>query len=316
MKAELVRGLINIKPQHQHAVVTIGNFDGVHRGHQAVLQQTVAAARARNLQSMAIIFEPQPNEYFNHDKAKARLSRLREKYSAISDNGINIVVCLKFDENLASLTGEAFIKKILVDALAINHLVIGDDFRFGKARSGNFSLLKTQGECYGYTVENTQTFRHVIKDNVRVSSTLIRKALEEGDLILAEQLLGRPFSMFGRVAHGDKRGRIIGFPTANLFLHRKVTPIKGVYAIKVYGLDVAPIFGVANVGNRPTVDGLGRTLLEAHLFDFDQDIYGRYLRVDFIHKIRDEKKYENFDALKAQIFKDAETAKQYFGIQS
>ena len=316
MKAKLIRGLINIKPAHRHSVLTIGNFDGVHRGHQAVLQQTIMAARERGLQSMTMIFEPQPNEFFMPEKAKARLSRLREKYTSLSKEGVDKILCIHFDKAIAALSAEDFIYEILVKRLQVKHIVIGDDFRFGRDRLGDFTLLTQLGERCGFSVEKATTYTHQCDTQLaRISSTMIRQALADGNLILAEQLLGRPFSMFGRVGHGHKRGRMIGFPTANLYLHRKVTPIKGVYAVKTYGLAIEPLFGVANIGNRPTVDGQGRTLLEVHLFNFNQDIYGRYLRVEFIHKIRDEKKYENFDALKAQIFKDSDQAKQYFGIE-
>ena len=256
MKAELIRGLINIKPVHRQSVVTIGNFDGVHRGHQAVLQQVFQAARERGLASMAMTFEPQPNEFFMPVNAKARLSRLREKYTELSKEGIDKILCLRFDKTMAALSAEDFVKNILVDCLQVKHIVIGDDFRFGKDRRGDFALLKALGDAYGFSVEKAASYTcQLEKETARVSSTVIRQALADGNLILAEQLLGRPFSMFGRVGHGQKRGRILGFPTANLYLHRKVTPIKGVYAVKIYGLGVEPLFGVANVGNRPTVDG-------------------------------------------------------------
>lgn len=317
MKAELIRGLTNIKPADKHAVLTIGNFDGVHRGHQAVLQQVISQARKRGLQSMAMIFEPQPNEFFVPENAKARLSRLREKYVALSKEGINKILCMHFNKAIAALSAEEFVENILVDLLQVKHIVIGDDFRFGQDRKGDFALLSKLGEFYGFTVEKATSFTYELDNQAtRISSTMIRQALYDGNLVLAEQLLGRPFSMFGRVGHGHKRGRMIGFPTANLYLHRKVTPIKGVYAVKIFGLEPEPLFGVANVGNRPTVDGQGRTLLEIHIFNFNQDIYGRYLQIEFIHKIRDEKKYDNFEALKAQILKDSNTAKQYFGIEN
>jgi riboflavin kinase / FMN adenylyltransferase len=322
MKAKFIRGLINLPSMCDGCVITIGNFDGIHRGHQSVLDHTVVAARERELASLAFIFEPQPSEYFHPEQAKPRLSRLREKYTEISKAGLDYLLCVRFSEQMASLSAEAFIENILVNALHVKHIVIGDDFHFGQNRRGNIALLKAQGEIFGFTVEATKTFDYVDSHDLiaksklrhRISSTSIRKALADGNLSLAEQLLGRPFSMFGRVGHGDKRGRLIGFPTANLYLHRRVSPIQGVYAVKVYGLDIEPMFGVANVGHRPTVDDGTKPLLEVHLFQFHQDIYGRYLRVDFMTKIRDEKKFSSFEALKAQILEDAAIAKHYFGI--
>lgn len=305
---ELIRGIYNLKPEHRGCVATIGNFDGVHLGHQALLKNLTAKARELNLPSLVITFEPQPNEFFHHASIPPRLMRFREKFTALKNCGIDRVLCLRFNMQLAVLSAEDFITQILVAGLGVRHLVIGDDFHFGYKRRGDFSLLQQFGETNHYTVSSTEK---VILENERVSSTRVRNALEEGDLKLAARLLGQPFLMSGRVAHGDKRGRIIGFPTANIYLHRKAVPLSGVYVVKMDGITAAPLQGVANVGNRPTVGGT-RSLLEVHLFDFNQDIYGRHVNVEFIHKLRDEERYETFELLKQQIFKDAEQAQEFF----
>lgn len=304
---EFIRGLHNLKSKHCGNVVTIGNFDGIHLGHQKLLQELIAKARELKLPATVITFEPQPNEYFNRSKIPPRLTRLREKLLILQNLGIDRVLCLRFNQTLANLTAEQFIENILINALGIHQLIIGDDFRFGHARKGDLALLQQYAEKHNFIAEGMASF---ILDGERISSTRIRKALEIGDLKTAQQLLGRPFFMSGKVAHGEKRGRIIGFPTANIHLHRRAVPILGVYVVKMY-LDNKVIQGVANVGNRPTVGGT-RSLLEVHLFDFNQDIYGRHVEVEFIHKLRDEKKYESFELLKQQIFKDAEQAREYF----
>lgn len=305
---ELIRGLHNLKPQHQHCVVTIGNFDGVHLGHQALLKKLIAKGKELNLPTVAIIFESQPNEYFYKDKIPARLMRLREKIRALEKCGIDRVLCLRFNKDLADLSAENFIQNILWEKLRVHYVVIGDDFRFGHFRKGDFAMLQKFGENKGFTVEKMPT---LILAGQRVSSTRIREALAAGDLLVAEKLLTRPFVLSGRVAHGDKRGRIIGFPTANIYLHRKAVPILGVYVVQVHGLDAKSVKGVANVGNRPTVGGV-RSLLEVHLFDFDDDIYGKHVDVEFIKKLRDEKKFDSVELLKEQIMQDAEEARKYF----
>jgi riboflavin kinase/FMN adenylyltransferase len=306
---ELIRGLHNLRPRHRGCVATIGNFDGVHLGHQAVLGQLAEKAEAMGLPTVVITFEPQAQEFFAPEKAKPRLTRLREKYQALRRYSIDRVLCLRFDRALADLDAEDFIDKVLLQGLDVKYLVVGDDFRFGKGRHGTFDLLHQTGQRAGFPVVNMHTFSI---DGVRVSSTRIRQALEQGDLGLAEKLLGRPYRMCGRVAHGDKRGRTIGFPTANIHLHRKTSPVQGVYAVEMFGIEGEPLAGVANVGNRPTVDG-SRSLLEVHLFDFSAEIYGCYVHVNFLHKIRDEMKFESFQQLQLQIIEDAKQARQWFG---
>ncbi|MBB72143.1 MAG: bifunctional riboflavin kinase/FMN adenylyltransferase [Legionellales bacterium] len=307
---ELIRGLTNLREHHRGCVATIGNFDGVHRGHQDILRQLTTEARERQLPAVVIIFEPHANEFFRGSDASPRLTRLREKIPLLAACGVDYVLLLPFNQQLANVSAHDFVQDILVQGLAVQHLLVGDDFHFGHDRQGDVAYLTQQGQACGFSVAQVST---ITSQDERISSTAIRMALSVGDLARAEQLLGRPYGMHGRVAHGDKRGRIIGFPTANIYLHRQVSPILGVYAVKVYGLDPEPVYGVANVGNRPTVDG-SRTLLEIHLFEFDQTIYGHTLRVDFVHKLRDEKKYDSFDALKAQIFKDAQQARELFGL--
>jgi riboflavin kinase/FMN adenylyltransferase len=218
------------------------------------------------------------------------------------------VLCLRFGDYLAGLPPEEFIRIILLEGLEVKYLVVGDDFRFGRERTGNFALLERAGAAHGFPVVNMHTFN---VDGARVSSTRVREALEVGDLAGAEVLLGRPYRMSGRVAHGDKRGRTIGFPTANIFLHRTATPVQGVFAVELFGLEGEPVRGVANVGNRPTVDGT-RSLLEVHLFDFNREIYGCHVQVEFLHKLRPERRFESFDALKRQIEEDAARARAWF----
>jgi riboflavin kinase/FMN adenylyltransferase len=306
---ELIRGIHNLRPRHRGCAATIGNFDGVHLGHQAVLGQLSERAVAMHLPVTVITFEPQPREFFTPERVPPRLTRLREKVEALRRFGVDRVLCLRFGDYLAGLPPEEFVRIILLDGLQVKYLVVGDDFRFGRDRAGNFALLERAGAAHGFPVVNMHTFN---VGGVRVSSTRVREALEAGDLAGAERLLGRPYRMSGRVAHGDKRGRTIGFPTANIFLHRTATPVQGVFAVELFGIEGEPVRGVANVGNRPTVDGT-RSLLEVHLFDFHRDIYGRHVQVEFLHKLRPERRFESFDALKRQIQDDAARARAWFG---
>ncbi len=305
---ELIRGLHNLSARHHGCVATIGNFDGVHLGHQAVLGQLAEKAEEFGLPTTVITFEPQPQEYFAPDNAVPRLTRLREKLLALRRFSVDRVLCLSFNRKLAQMSAEAFIEDILVNGLGIRYLVVGDDFRFGAGRRGDFAMLQAAGEMHGFQVANMHTF---ILDEARVSSTRIREALARGAMEQAEQLLGRPYRMCGRVAHGDKRGRTIGFPTANIRLHRKASPISGVFAVELFGVDGEPWRGVANVGVRPTVEGL-RPLLEVHLFGFNGDLYGRHVYVDFLHKLREERRFDSFEALKQQILIDAQQARDFF----
>lgn len=305
---QLIRGLHNLRPAHRASAVTIGNFDGLHRGHKAVLEKLHRHAKRRDLITTVMTFEPTPQEYFSPDTAPARLQRLRDKLSILADSGVDQVICLPFNRHLAAHSAEDFMQQVLVDRLAVRFLVVGDDFRFGKGREGDFALLQQFGEASGFEVVSTQTF---IQSAERVSSTRIRQALADGNLRLAGQLLGRPYRISGRVAPGQQRGRTIGFPTANVRLHRAVTPLRGVFAVKVHCLDDEPLAGVANLGTRPTIDG-SYWVLEVHLFDFSSDIYGRHIDVEFCVKLRDEQKFDSLEALKHQIQQDAEAARDYF----
>ena len=304
----LIRGLHNLKPEHRGCVATIGNFDGVHLGHQNVLGQLAEKASELQLPTVVVTFEPQPGEFFSGDAATPRLTRFREKLEGLSRFSVDRVLCLAFNRDFAALSAEAFIQRVLIDGLGVRYLVVGDDFRFGQGRTGDFAMLCRAGSAHGFQVVNMHTFA---VEGGRVSSTRIREALADGDLRAAERLLGRPYRMSGRVAHGDKRGRTIGFPTANIFLHRKVSPLSGVFAVEMFGLDHEPWPGVANLGTRPTVDGQ-RTLLEVHLFDLGQEIYGRHVHVDFVQRLRAERRFPSFDDLKAQIQRDAAQARALF----
>lgn len=304
---ELIRGLHNLKSRHRGCVATLGNFDGVHLGHQAVIGQLAEKGAALRLPTVLVLFEPQPQEYFQPDAALARLSRLREKLKALQRYSVDRVLCLRFDARLAAMSAEDFIQRVLVDGLGAQYLVIGDDFRFGKNRHGDYAMLQAAGAQHGFQAVSMHTF---LIDGERVSSTRVRKALACGDLATAEKLLGRPYRMCGRVAHGDKRGRTIGIPTANIHLHRQTTPVRGVYVVEMFRLDREPLVGVANVGSRPTVQGT-RTLLEVHLFDFNQEIYGRYVSIDFLHKLRDEQRFASFDELKTRIHQDMTEARAW-----
>ena len=304
----LIRGLHNLHPGHQGGAVTIGNFDGLHRGHQAVLRQLHKYALRHRLVTTVMTFEPTAQEYFSPQTAPARLQRLREKLAMLQGLEVDQVLCLRFGRKLAELSAEHFVGQILVDGLDVRYLVVGDDFRFGRDRTGDFALLQEAGKQYGFKVVSTGTF---LEDDDRVSSTRIRQSLAAGELGMAARLLGRPYRICGRVAEGQRRGRTIGFPTANIHLHRVVSPLNGVFAVRVYGLATEALNGVANIGTRPTVDG-SYQVLEVHLFDFESDIYGRHLDVEFCYKLRDEMKFESFEVLKQQIHADADQARRLF----
>ncbi|WP_018232922.1 bifunctional riboflavin kinase/FAD synthetase [Thioalkalivibrio thiocyanodenitrificans] len=303
---ELIRGAHNLRPRHRGTVATIGNFDGLHLGHQAVLGQLAEKGAELCLPTVAISFEPLPREYFQGEKAPPRLQRFRDKLLAMRRFSVDRLLCLHFDRRLAEQEAADFVQELLVDRLGVRYLVVGDDFRFGRNRSGDFQLLLEMGRRLDFHVARMHSFQ---VDGERVSSTRIREALGRGDMDTAQRLLGRPYRLSGRVAHGDRRGRHIGFPTANLRLGPRPLAVRGVYAVEVFGLDNEPVPGVANVGKRPTVDGT-QNRLEVHLFDFDGDIYGRHLHVDLLGRIRDERRFESLEALKAQIARDAEQARQ------
>ncbi len=306
---ELIRGLHNLRPEHKGCVATIGNFDGIHLGHQAVLGQLLDKANELCLPALLMTFEPYPQEYFSQ-QCPPRLTRFREKVEMLRHYSLQRLLCVRFDQRLAQQSAAQFIDEILIRDLGVRHLVIGDDFRFGRGREGDFELLRRAGEDKGFSVARMLTYQ---EGGERVSSTRIRQVLASDRLDEVKHLLGRPYRMSGRVAHGDKRGRTIGFPTANIHLHRRASPVSGVYAVEMYGIEGEPVPGVANVGIRPTVNGT-RAQLEVHLFDFEGDIYGRHVQVEFHHKIRDEQKFDSFEALKQQIHRDSHQARAFFAI--
>jgi riboflavin kinase/FMN adenylyltransferase len=309
MPATLIRSLYNVTPEAQGGVVTIGNFDGVHLGHQALVRRVIEEARKRQVPSTVVTFEPHPFEFFEKGEHKIpRITRLREKFRALEECGIDNVLVIPFNQRLASLSASDFVRKVLHHYLHPAHIIVGDDFRFGHKRQGDFALLEAMGKELGFSVSAMPT---TLIDGERVSSTRVRQALMSGDHVLAAHLLGHPYCMLGRVRPGDQLGRQLGFPTANIFLHRKLTPVRGIYTVTMHGIADHPLPGVANVGTRPTVDGT-RTLLEVHLLDFNQDIYGRYVKVEFCEKLRDEVRFATLELLKEQIAKDVIVARNFF----
>lgn len=290
--------------------LAIGNFDGVHRGHAAIAQRLVKKAAAQELTPTILSFEPHPREFFSPASAPARLTTLREKLELLSGLGVEQAMICHFNQAFAALSAEDFIDQVLCRALRVRHLIVGDDFRFGHARRGDFAMLQASGETRGFTVESQSS---VTVDGLRVSSSAVRKALSDGDMAQAATLLGRPYMMDGQVAHGDKIGRQLGFATANIRIKHNPLPMTGVFAVEVAGVGEQVLPGVANLGIRPTVGGT-RPLLEVHLFDFNRDIYGAHISVRFVKKLRNEQRFPNFDALKAQIAADAVAARAFFSL--
>ncbi len=297
------------QPSPSATVLTIGNFDGVHLGHRALLARLCAVAAENGLPPAVLTFEPHPREFFAPESAPTRLSNLREKLELIAADGVELAFVCRFDKAFASLTADQFIEQVLVQSLRVRHLIIGDDFRFGAKRAGDFALLKQAGESFGFRVEAMDT---VLSGPDRVSSSAVRDALWRGDLERAAELLGRPYVIDGRVVHGDKVGRQLGYATANIRMKHDRPPLLGVFAVEVTGLGDRPLAGVANLGYRPTANAVLRPILEVHLFDFAADIYGAHLTVRFLHRIRDEMKFADFDELKAQIARDVECGKEFF----
>lgn len=305
---ELIRDLHNLKAVHRPCVATIGNFDGVHLGHQAIIRQLQRHARETDLPAVVITFEPQPMEFFLHEAAPARLAAFREKLELFDHYAVDRVFCLRFDHSLASLPAEHFVRDLLVDRLGIRRVIVGDDFRFGKGRAGDFSLLSREGREHDFDVIPTETFYY---DGERVSSSRIRAHLAAGEFEQAARLLGRPYYISGKVLHGDKRGTGLGFPTANLLLNRKKSPLSGIFAVMVHGLGETPREGVACIGTRPVFKGTTE-LLEVHLFDFNEQIYGHRIRVEFMQFLRQERDFDSPDALLEQMHEDARQARAFF----
>jgi riboflavin kinase / FMN adenylyltransferase len=301
---QVIRGLS--QSSHDRIALTIGNLDGVHRGHQAMLTRLSEAAEDLALPSAVLTFDPHPREFFAPDSAPPRLSTLRDKLERFASNGVARVHVARFDARLAKLSAEEFIEQVLVRKLKVGWILVGDDFRFGRDRVGDLALLRTRAASF--SVEAMPT---VMIDGERASSSAVRAALAAGDVERATRLLGRPYTMSGHVAHGDKLGRNLGFPTANIVLRRK-PPLSGIFAVRVNGLGGGSRAGVASLGVRPTVKEDAKPLLEVFLFDFDESIYGRRIGVEFLHKLRDEERYSDLAALTRQIRIDVAQARHYF----
>ena len=286
--------------------LTIGNFDGVHRGHQAMLSRLIEAAEDLRLEPSVLTFDPHPREFFARDRAPPRISTRRQKLELLRDAGVARTIVARFDRSLAQMSPRAFVEQVLVARLGVRWVLVGNDFRFGKDRAGDLAVLRVCARTF--SVEAMAT---VDVGGERVSSTAVRDALARGELARAEAMLGRPFMISGRVGHGDKRGRTLGFPTANIALQGPGA-VRGIYAVRVHGLDGAPREGVASVGVRPTITERGKPLLEVFIFDFDAPIYGKRIDVEFLHKLRDEARYDTLDALTRQIHTDVAQARGWF----
>jgi riboflavin kinase/FMN adenylyltransferase len=303
---ELIRGLYNLRPRHRGCVLTIGAFDGVHRGHQEMIRVLRERAAWHSVPATALAFEPTPREFFAKGTPPARLTRFRERYEAFARYGVERFVCLPFTERVRSLTADEFIERVLVQGLAVREVVIGHDFRFGRNHQGTVATLREFGSRYGFDVTEVAPFEI---DGERVSSSLVRQALDAGNMSRAWKFLGRPYRITGKVVHGAKLGRKLGYPTANLRLHRRATPLAGIFAVKVSGAGLQQAPAVASLGTRPAVNGT-ELLLEAHVFNYSGDLYRQYLHVDFIERLRDELWFPNVDALVQQMDKDAARARQ------
>ncbi|MAD46171.1 MAG: bifunctional riboflavin kinase/FMN adenylyltransferase [Oceanospirillaceae bacterium] len=306
----LLRGLHNIPAEFKGCAATIGTFDGLHLGHQRIIHSLKAVSERRGVPTLVMLFEPQPKEFFAPDAAPARLANLREKLQDLKAQQVDYVLCLPFNQALRSMSADAFIQDILISALGIKHLIVGDDFRFGCDRRGDYQLLREAGDKYGFEVQDTPT--HEL-DAERISSTRIRTELAANNLVRAAHMLDRSYRMSGRVAYGRQLGRLLDTPTANVMVHRKKLPMTGVYAVHATVEESGEKYqGVANIGVKPTVTGDAKPSLEVHLFDFDGSLYHRHLTVEFAHKIREEKKFDGIDALRAAIENDKQAARQYF----
>lgn len=288
------------------SVATIGSYDGLHLGHQKLLRQVLKEARDRGVPSIVMSFEPTPKEFFAQKSPPARLMRFREKFTALAEFGIDIFFCPRFDAAMKDIAADAFIRQILVQAMNIQHLVVGDDFKFASKREGDLEMLERAGTALDFSVKQMSS---VMSGKDRVSSTAIRAALWDGDLYLAGCLLGRHYRMSGKVIMGNQVGRTLGFPTANVNLNRRQSAVMGIFAVRVSGPDWGPLDAVASVGTRPTFDGT-KPLLEVHLFDFERDIYGETIHVDFIARLRSEEKFDDVDELIAQMHRDSAQARE------
>jgi riboflavin kinase/FMN adenylyltransferase len=293
------------------SVVTIGSFDGLHLGHEALLARVLAAASADEMCSVVMSFEPTPREFFEATRPPARLMRFREKYDALAEHGVDLFYCPRFSAPMRAISAPDFVRRILVHGLNARAVVIGDDFRFARRREGDAALLDRLGSALDFSLVEVAS---IVVDGLRVSSTAIREACGTGDMRLATKLLGRPYRMSGKVVRGARVGHRLGFPTANVDLRRRQSAVEGIFAVRVHGAGPLPLDAVASVGSRPTFNGT-KPLLEVHLFDFDGDLYGRYIHVDFIARLRDQKKYDDVADLVAQMHVDADNARSVLGAE-
>ncbi|MSR14409.1 MAG: bifunctional riboflavin kinase/FAD synthetase [Gammaproteobacteria bacterium] len=306
---EVIRGAHNLRTAHRGCVATIGNFDGVHRGHQAVIRKLLELAARSSLPAIVVVFEPQPAEFFGGANAPARLTNFRDKCALLAQYGVDRLLVLRFNAQLASLTAAEFIQQILIEKLAINGLIVGDDFKFGCDRGGDFSTLQRFAAKFAFTLDYTSSF---LTNSERASSTRVRAALHAGDFSEVNELLGHSYRVSGIVVHGNKNGRAMGFPTANLNLNRRRSPLQGIFAAQVNGLGPQLRPAIAYVGTRPILGG-EKFVLEVHLFDYAEDFYGRHIGVNFTHKVRDDLPFTDFDALSRQIALDCVIAKKLLG---
>ena len=306
---EIIRGLHNITARHKGCVLTMGTFDGLHHGHQMLLSHLKAKSEELDCPNLLVTFEPQPREYFEGAVVPARLTRFREKVTILRGLALDRLLCIPFNERTRIIPAKDVIERLLVNTLDVQYLVVGDDFQFGEGAQGNYEMLKEAGDRFGFGVSHMGTLKF---EHGRISSSRIREALSLGEFDVAEQLLGRPYFIMGRVVYGRQLGRQLGVPTANIRLQRYRAALEGVFAVTVMGLD-REFEGIANIGVRPTVDGK-EPLLEVHIFDFDEDIYGRLLTVTFLKKVRDERTFDGLESLKKQIEQDIAETRDWFAI--
>ncbi|MET0331996.1 MAG: bifunctional riboflavin kinase/FAD synthetase [Dyella sp.] len=293
------------------SVVAVGAFDGLHRGHQALLAEVRERAKVLQVQPAVISFEPLPRAFFSREPLP-RLSNMREKLRGFAAAGMEHALILRFNQALTAMSAEDFVRRVLVKRLAARELWVGADFRFGHKRAGDVALLEHMGAELGFV---TRIMPAVLLDGARVSATRVRQLLAAGEFAAAEPLLGRPFVIEGKVEYGHQLGRTLGFPTANIHLQQRVSPVQGVFAVRVgLGESECSWPGVASLGIRPTVNEVSEPLLEVHLFDFDGSLYGQRMAVEFVAKLRDEEKFDGLDALMAQMNQDARTARQILGM--
>lgn len=310
---EFIRGKVNIRERHHGCVASVGNYDGIHLGHQQVINSLAANGRSFRLPTTIITFEPHPMEFFVPRKAPARLMTVREKVLAMQELGVDRLCVLKFNHELANTEPESFIRVLLAEKLGVRHIVVGDDFRFGRNRRGDFKMLCSVGQQFGISVERTESFTVA---GERVSSTRIRSALAAGNLKRAAELLGRDYSMTGRVVRGEGNGALWGFPTANIVPKFQNVPVQGVFAVEVDLRGAAvPVPGAASVGKRPTLGGR-YVVLEVHLLDFDDTLYGKSIRVRFLDKLRDQKKFSSVETMCQHIRQDIIRTREFFADRS